>query len=108
MRISTPENFIFEIKCIHISHSESDKKIEVAYSQEPELEEDTASVFSIDSSCFENGVKDFPAFVELVKKNLLEKGFFDFAKYHNKKVIEDTDKPSAYQIGIKGEIGFGD
>ena len=68
---------IKEIKSFYIT--EFKRKIKVEYWENYyESNKDGGLDFFIDKRCFKNGENDFKDFIKIVKKSLLEKGFFDF------------------------------
>ena len=82
MRILWDGN-IHEIKDFFISESKEEISVEWVGNDDDPTKDGSFSL-SIEKDCFKNGAKDFPAFIERVRHDLLKKGFFDFDQDYSK------------------------
>ena len=83
------EDGVIEIKSIYIIEAKGKEEILVEYWENYyNNKEDGYFIFHINKSCFKNGTKDFPAFVKKVRRDMLEKGFFDFDQDYSKMNLE--------------------
>ena len=71
------EDGVIEIKSIYIRQDKEEILVEY-WENYYNNKEDGFFTFHIRENCFKNGIKDFPAFIETVRRDMLEKGFFDF------------------------------
>lgn len=90
MRIQTDEG-IFTVKSFHIN--KTDKGIKIEYWENYyEADKEGGIDFLLDKSCFKNGEQAFDLFIKIVKRDMLEKGFFDFEQDYDKLISKETAK----------------